>query len=279
MRHQACRRLFTTFLFLSFLPGIRATSAFGQETGAPVSPDSNENVAAELPASVTMDRSVSWKKLPGNILEDEKTIVLFPKDLAKGRHWWPTIGIVGGTAVLVASDPYTAPAFRTTTSFSGFNRGLSAVNTAAFIALVPAAMYGVGWWRKDSYTKDTALLAGEAVVDGLLLDLPFKAITARKQPLNYTGGGPYSDSFFDGPHNPIHAGGFYSEHAFAATAFATVIAERYRKHRWVPFVAYGLASVICFSRISRSEHFPSEVFLGGAMGFVIAKFAVLPSRD
>jgi len=140
-------------------------------------------------------------------------------------------------------------------------------------------MYGVGWLRKDSYAKETALLAGEAGADGFLLDIPFKAITGRRQPLSYTGNGPYSDSFFNGLHNPINSGGFYSVHAFAATSVATIIAQRYRKHRWVPFVAYGLAGAISFSRISRSDHFPSDVFFGGAMGFVIAKYAVLPARD
>ena len=209
---------------------------------------------------------MSVRKLPGNILADEKEIFLFPKELAKGKHWWPTLGVLGGTVALVASDPYTAPPFRTTGRLNGFNRDFSVVNTAAFIAAVPAAMYGVGWLRKDSYAKDTALLAGEAVADGFLLDIPFKGITGRRQPLTYIGNGPYSDSFFHGSHNPFHSGGFFSEHAMAATSVATVIAERYRKHRWVPFVAYGLAGAISFSRISRSDHFPSDVFFGGGDG-------------
>jgi membrane-associated phospholipid phosphatase len=179
----------------------------------------------------------------------------------------------------VASDPYTAQAFRNTTRFRGFNHDISSVNTAAFIAAVPAAIYGVGWLRKDSYAMDTALLAGEAVADGFLLDLPFKAITGRKQPLDYSGNGPYADSFFHGSHSPVRSGGFYSEHAMAAAAVATVIAQRYRKHRWVPIVAYGLATAICFSRITRSDHFSSDVFFGGAMGIVIARYAVLPPRN
>jgi membrane-associated phospholipid phosphatase len=137
----------------------------------------------------------------------------------------------------------------------------------------------VGWLRKDSYAQDTALLAGEAVADGFILDLPFKAITGRKQPLDYMGNGPYSDSFFNGPHNPFSSGGFYSAHAMAATAVATVIARRYRNHRWVPYVAYGLAGAISFSRITRSDHFPADVFFGGAMGYVISRYAVLPARN
>ncbi len=279
MENQARRWLLPILLTLSLLLGVGARTASGQDSGPAAPPDPTQNVPVGQQGSAQPYRTVSLRKLPGNILEDQKEIFLFPKELAKGKHWWPTIGVLGGTVALVASDPYTAPPFRTTTRFNGFNRDLSAVNTAAFIAAVPAAMYGVGWLRKNSYAKETALLAGEAVADGFLLDIPFKGITGRKQPVNYTGNGPYSDSFFNGSHNPINSGGFYSVHAFAATSVATVIAQRYRKHRWVPVVAYGLAGVICFSRITRSEHFPSDVFFGAAMGFVISKYAVLPARN
>lgn len=224
-------------------------------------------------------RSVSLRQLPGNVLADQKDIWLFPATLAKGEHIWPAIGIVGVTAGLVASDPYSAPPFRNTTNFSGFNRVFSSANTSAFIVVVPAAMYGIGWIHKDSYAQKTALLAAEAYADGYLLDLPFKAITGRREPISFSGNGPYADSFFNGTHNPFHSGGFYSGHAVGAMSVATVIARRYRTHRWVPFVSYGLAGAICFSRVTRGNHFPGDVFFGGAMGFVIARYEVLPERE
>jgi len=224
------------------------------------------------------DRQVSLRTLPSNLLADQKDIWLFPAKLAKGQHWIPTVTIVGVTSALVATDPNTAPSFRTMNSFSGYNRVLSGTNTGAFIAAVPASMYAIGLIKKDSYTQSTALLAAEAFADGFALDLAFKGITGRKQPLQYTGNGPYTDSFFNGTHNPFHSGGFYSVHAMAATSVAAVIAHRYRNHRWVPFVAYGLAGAISFARITGSNHFPSDVFFGGAMGFVIARYAVLPAR-
>jgi membrane-associated phospholipid phosphatase len=234
--------------------------------------------SAQTTTPAAIDRSVSLRELPGNILADQKDIWLFPTKLAKGKHWWPTIGVLGVTAGFMASDPYSAPPFRTTNDFSGFNRAFSGTNTGALIVAVPAAIYGVGWLRKDSYAKDTALLAGEAFVDGYLLDLPMKAITGRRQPLQYAGNGPYADSFFNGSHNPFHSGGFYSGHAVAAMAVATVIARRYHNHRWVPFIAYGVAGAIGFSRITTSNHFPADVFFGGTMGYVISRYAVLPAR-
>ena len=69
----------------------------------------------------------------------------------------------------MATDPNTAPSFRTSNSFSGYNRVLSGTNTGAFIAAVPASIYAIG--------------AAEAFTDGFALDLAFKGITGRKQPL------------------------------------------------------------------------------------------------
>src|ERR1700757_2374813 len=99
------------------------------------------------------DRQVSLRTLPSNLIADQKDIWLFPAKLAKGQHWIPTVPIVGVTSALAATDPNTAPSFRTTNSFSGYNRVLSGTNTGAFIAAVPASMYAIGLIKKDSYTK------------------------------------------------------------------------------------------------------------------------------
>jgi membrane-associated phospholipid phosphatase len=252
--------LFTTMLSLfSHL----SVSAMGQ-SGSPTAADP--------------DRSVSIKQLPSNLLADQKTIWLFPVSLVHGQHILPAIGIVGVSSALIATDAHSAPPFRTSTGFHDFNNAFSGTNTGAIIAGVPALFYTVGFFRKDSYAQNSALLAAEALAAGFLLDLPMKAITARRQPLSYSGDGPYADSFFHGSHNPFHSGGFYSGHAVESMAVATVLAHRYRRHRWVPFVAYGLAGVISFSRITTSNHFPGDVVFGGAMGFVIARYAVLPPR-
>ncbi len=254
-----------------------ASPAFCQE--------SSDSASAASPTQQTQpsaigasDRQVSLRTIPANFVADQKEIWIFPGKLAKGKHWLPTVAIVGITSALVASDPYTAPHFRTTDSFSGFNRVFSGVNSGAFIAAVPASIYAIGLIKKDSYAQSTALLAGEAFADGFALDLAFKGITGRMQPQQYAGNGPYADSFFNGTHNPIHSGGFYSVHAMSAMSVATVIAHRYRSHRWVPFVAYGMAGAISFARITGSNHFPSDVFFGGAMGFAIARYAVLPGK-
>jgi membrane-associated phospholipid phosphatase len=60
-----------------------------------------------------------------------------------------------------------------------------------------------------------------------------------------------------------------------AFAVATIIARRYGNHRWVPFAAYGLASVVGFSRLTLNVHFLSDVVMGSALGYSISRFTVL----
>ena len=234
-------RMFLIAFGLSFSLGV--PNAAGQNP-SPVDP-------SPRPASLSKDRSVSLKQLPGNLLEDQKSIWLFPVKLAHGEHWWPTIGVLGATAGFLATDAHSAPPFRNTDNFHDFNQALSSTSSAAIIIAVPAAVYGVGLLRKDSYAQDSALLAGEAAADVYMLDLAVKAVSARRQPLSYTGNGPYADSFFNGSHNPFHSGGFYSGHAVLSVAVATILVHRYRHHRWVPFAAYGLAGAI---KLLPSDH-------------------------
>ena len=41
---------------------------------------------------------------------------------------------------------------------------------------------------------------------------------------------------------------------------------------------YGFATAISFSRITDSAHFPSDVFLGAALGYTITRYQVLRPR-
>jgi hypothetical protein len=114
MKRRARYLLFSVSLALYLLPGLEVRLASGQETTADW-PATSQNVSqGQQQGSAQPDRSISLRKLPANILQDQKAIFFFPKELAKGKHWWPTIGVVGVTAGLMASDPYSAPPFRTT---------------------------------------------------------------------------------------------------------------------------------------------------------------------
>ena len=124
--------------------------------------------------------------------------------------------------------------------------------------------------------QHTALLAGEAVADAEMVTSVLKNIDRRARPATFEPRGNYWDSWFDDKGAGLRGNGsFPSGHAIAAFAIATVIAHRYRTHRWVPYVTYGLATVVGLSRLSLSAHFSSDLFVGAALGYSISRFAVL----
>jgi membrane-associated phospholipid phosphatase len=253
-----------TPLFL-FLPALAIA-----QVPAPDIPESKPAPAADT------ERPVSWKKLLPNILDDEKKIWLFPLHLGQPNAFIPTAAVIGVTAGLVALDPSDAPYFRRTTTFNGFNKVFSSSHSSYGIIAAPVSFYLIGLVRKDSKMQKTALFAGEAVANAEILTTVFKDVDRRVRPAAIAPNGNFSDTFFDSPGSWLRGrGSFPSGHTIAAFSVATVTARRYSQHRWVPFVAYGLAGIVGFSRVSLSAHFVSDVFMGGALGYSISRFAVL----
>ena len=117
------------------------------------------------------------------------------------------------------------------------------------------------------------------MADAEILATVMKSIDGRLRPSGIAPRGDFDDSWFRGHGTLISGrGGFPSGHAIAAFSVATVFAERYRNHRWMPFAAYGLAGLVGFSRISLQSHFPSDVFAGAVLGYAITHYVVLRSR-
>ena len=225
------------------------------------------------------EREVSWRSLPKDFLHDQKDIWLFPGQLAKGRHWLPTLAIIGGTAGLILADPHVMPYFQShAKNLDDVNDVFDSPITAAEVIVLPASLLVSGYARHDSYQTGTALLAGEAYADSAIVDLAIKAITRRERPSDIPPGGSFSGTFFNGSKSPFKGSSFPSGHAAGVFSIATVVASRYHHHRWVPWVMYGFATAVSFSRVTTSAHFPSDVFLGAALGYTITRYEVLRPR-
>jgi membrane-associated phospholipid phosphatase len=226
------------------------------------------------------DREVSWRSLPKDFLHDQKGIWwVFPSQLARGQHLFPTVAVTGVTAGLIVADPHVMPYFRThARNLDDINDVFDPLITSAEVIALPAGLMIAGYARHDSYQVGTALLAGEAYADAAVVDLAVKAITRRKRPSDVAFGAPFTDTFFSGGKSPFKGSSFPSGHAAGVFSVATVVACRYSNHRWVPWLAYGFATAISFSRITTSAHFPSDVFLGAALGYTITRYGVLRPR-
>lgn len=217
------------------------------------------------------DRPVSWKLLLPNILCDQKRIWLFPARLAQDGNWIATVSVVGATAGLATLDPTEGSYFHQTSAFQGFNGIFTSDATVIGTILAPSSLYVAGLLRRDAKMEHTALLAGEAVADSEIVTEVLKYAGGRARPATFKPGENYWDSWFERK----STGSFPSGHTIAAFSIATVIARRYSRHRWLPYLAYGLAGAVGFSRLTLSAHFASDVFFGAAAGYCISRFAVL----
>jgi membrane-associated phospholipid phosphatase len=207
-------------------------------------------------------------------MSDQKQIWTFPARLIQGQNLVPTAAVLGTAAGLYLVDRHEAAYFRTTTTFNGFKYIFNGNATAIGMGTVSASLYAIGRLRKDSKMQRTALLAGEAMADAAIVQTVLKDATMRLRPVQYPASGWFVTS--KSPTAYIRGNGsFPSGHSIEAFAIATIIARRYRNHRWVPFAAYGLASVVGFSRLTLNVHFLSDVFMGGALGYSISRFTVL----
>lgn len=245
-------------------PVVSPTSPLPQTPASPPGP---------LPA---FDRPISWKLLFPNLIADQGQMWSFPARVAQGQSWIPTVAILGTTAGLVAMDPSGASYFQRTSSFHGFNNVFSGNATVAGTIVAPVSLYVIGLVRKDAKMQRTALLAGEAVADAEIMATVLKEASNRLRPSGFPASGNLYDSWFENGGSLSRVNGsFPSGHTIAAFSVATVIARRYGNHRWIPYVAYGMAALVGFSRLSLSAHFMSDVFVGGALGYTISRFTVL----
>lgn len=67
---------------------------------------------------------------------------------------------------------------------------------------------------------------------------------------------------------------FPSGHTAQAFAAATFLAEEYKdQFKWMPYVAYGMASTVGMMRIANNRHYISDVLLGAGIGILSMKAA------
>jgi membrane-associated phospholipid phosphatase len=226
-------------------------------------------------------REATWRSLPGDFLHDQKDLWTFPIQVAKGHHLLPTAVVVGGTVGLIYADPDVARYFRRhQTNWDDFNDVFDPMITTGEVIALPAGLMAAGYIRHDDREVNTALLAAEAYGDSVVINLAMKAVTRRERPSDVPPNGSFEDTFFNGSKSPLKGSSFPSGHATAVWSVATVVAERYR-HRgkpWIPVLSYTLATAISCSRITESAHFPSDVWLGASLGYMIAKYQTLKPR-
>jgi membrane-associated phospholipid phosphatase len=191
-----------------------------------------------------------------NLVSDQKAIWTSPSHLrwADGNWLFP---LAAATAGFFATDRAVPPAL--STDPNKLNRYVK-VSDYGVYSLIGAGG-GLYLWSKlshDDHQRETGVLAGEAAINSFAVDLAFKYALGRERPDQGQGLGRF-----------FHGGvSFPSEHSAVAWSIASVIAHEYPSPL-TKFAVYGLATAVSTSRVVGKQHFPSDVVVGGAIGWLI----------
>jgi len=200
----------------------------------------------------------SFKGLGKEFLLDQKQIWTSPAKLQFSDVQWlvPLSGMTAGLFVTDASYSKSLSHNPTTISHYG------TISNAGIGALIGGAggMWVLGHVKHNEHWSETGFLAGEAALNSLIMVESLKYTLGRERPYQGNGTGP----FFQGGTS------FPSEHAAAAWSIAGVVAHEYPSP-FIKIMAYGLASLVDYSRIHGRQHFPSDVFVGSMMGNLIGQ--------
>jgi Capsule assembly protein Wzi/PAP2 superfamily len=200
----------------------------------------------------------SFKGLGKEFLLDQEQIWTSPAKLQFSDTQWlvPLSGIASG--LFVTDAEYSKHLSHNPATISHYKT----VSDAGIGALIGGAggMWLLGHVKHNEHWSETGFLAGEAALNSLVAVETFKYSLGRERPYQGNGTGP----FFQGGTS------FPSEHAAAAWSVAGVIAHEYPSP-FMKIMAYGMASLVDYSRVRGRQHFPSDVFVGSIMGNLIAQ--------
>ena len=193
-----------------------------------------------------------------NLVSDQKAIWTSPMRLrwADGTWLFPLAAATGG---FFATDRAVPPAL------SGDPKKLNRYSNFSNYGVYSLVGAGGGlylWSRlsHDDHQRETGILAGEAAINSFAVDTTFKYAFGRERPNQGQGLG----NFFQ------HGVSFPSDHSAVAWSIASVIAHEY-PGPLTQIAAYGLATAVSASRVLGGQHFPSDVVVGSAIGWLIGR--------
>jgi len=198
--------------------------------------------------------------------QDQKQIWTSPAHIRLADAPW-LVPLAGVTAGLFATDRQYSASLSTNPSTISRYKNISNVGIAGLVG-AGAGMYLMSFPSHNEHWRETGFLAGEAALNSLIPIEVMKYSLGRERPDQRNGSG----AFFQGGTS------FPSEHATAAWAIAGVFAHEY-PGTLPKLVSYGLASAVSFSRVRAGQHFPSDVFVGSVLGYLIAQSVYTRHHD
>jgi hypothetical protein len=122
-------------------------------------------------------------------------------------------------------------------------------------------LYFLGLLSHNDHERETGFLSGEAAVNSLVAVEALKYATGRLRPFQDSGLGEFRKG----------GASFPSEHSAAAWSIAGIVAHEY-PNPFMKFLSYGAATLVSASRVTAKQHFPSDVLIGAAIGYLTSEY-------
>jgi hypothetical protein len=221
---------------------------------APIPPSPN---TPELP-------QVTVRNLPMNLVKDQGAIWSSPARIRDNDfHYLIPLGLLTTLAITTDHQAMSDVVSHKQT-FNNRSTQASNVLLSPFIA-APVVMYAAGHLGDDDHARETGILGGEAMVDSLVVDEAMKLVFMRERPTVDNAKGKWFQTSVGTDSS------FPSTHSMIAWSSAAVLADEY-PGRWKELGIYGVATGVSLTRVLGQDHFPSDVLVGSAFGWMIGHY-------
>src|SRR5215510_7401127 len=211
--------------------------------------------------SETASTPSTIRRIATNFWSDQKAVWTSPLHINReNAKWWGVFA--GTTAALIPVDERLSNSQANTSTQISFSKNVSQIGAVYTTLPLAGALYFYGRKKNDAKAREVGVLGAEALLDSAIIVQILKLGFGRERPDEPGSNG----RFFKGKDS------FPSGHAIETWAFASVISHEYAPSKIVPIVTYGLAAAVSASRMTGRRHYPSDILVGGTMGWFIGKY-------
>jgi hypothetical protein len=208
--------------------------------------------------------AATLRNTPRNLLRDQEAIWTSPARLRDSNAAGPIV-LVLATTLLATTDHQVMSSSRLKdASLNSHSETASNGLVGGFIA-APVAIYGLGHLRHDDHAAETGILGGEAILDSLAVNEVLKLVSLRERPTVDNAKGRFFQTSVGVDSS------FPSNHSIIAWSSAAVLASEY-PGMLNQIGIYGLATGVSMTRVLARQHFPSDVLVGSAVGWMIGRY-------
>ena len=210
------------------------------------------------------EAEVTLRAAPLNILKNEGAIWSSPARIRdKDFGYLIPLGLAVAGAITTDHQAM-SDVVSHNANFNNTNTNASNVLVSPFIA-APAVLFAAGHFTGNDHARETGILGGEAILDGLVVEQGMKFIFWRERPTLDNAKGKFFQTKVGWDSS------FPSSHTVIAWSSAAVLAEEYPS-RLNQLGIYTLATGVSLTRVLGQQHFPSDVLVGSAFGWMIGHY-------